>query len=197
MPGLSISERDRRALIALGVSLMVFGAVYFWPQQGSGRRRSVQTAPQAEKRLERFSRQAAALPARQEILKKAQEELSRREKGIVTADTAAQAQARLLEIVRKVGRSQQPPLLLRGGEFREVRAMDGAYAEAAVTVQAEGGIEQILNFMADIGNQAELLAFQEVVFSQANGKQKTVPVRFTVSAIVPRALAPAAKEGAR
>ncbi|MCU0248282.1 MAG: hypothetical protein MUC42_17060 [Bryobacter sp.] len=194
MPPLNVSERDRRALIALGIAVVVFGAVYFWPEQAPGRRRALPSVPQAEKRLERLTRQAAAVPGRLEILKKAKDELARREKGIVTAETPAQAQARLLEIVRRVGRAQQPPLGVRGGEFRDVRALNDAYAEVGVTVQIEAGIEQILNLMADLGNQPELLSLNDVSFSQANGKQKTVPARMTVTAIVPRSLAPARKE---
>lgn len=194
MPPLNVSERDRRALTALGIALVVFSVVYFWPEQAPGKQRALPSVPQAEKRLERLSRQAAALPARQEILKKVKDDLARREKGIVTADTPAQAQARLLEIVRRVGRAQQPPLTPKGGEFRDIRALNDAYAEVGITVQLEAGIEQILNLMADISNQPELLALQDVAFSQANSKQKTVPVRMTVTAIVPRSLAPARKE---
>lgn len=196
MPPLNISERDRRALAALGVALAVFSVVYFWPEQTPGRRRTVQTVPQAEKRLERLSRQAAGLGGRQEVLKQAQAELKRREAGIVTGETPAQAQARLLEIVRRVGRQQQPPLTVRGSEFREIKALNDAYAEVSVAVQIEAGIEQILNLMADLGNQPELLALNDASFSQVNSKQKTVPARFTVTAIVPRSLAPARKEDA-
>jgi Tfp pilus assembly protein PilO len=186
----AITERDKRAVILLGIALAVFGTIYFWPEKKPEASRTVFSVPQAEKRLERMSRQAAALPAREEMLKKAKDELSRREKGILVADTPAQAQAKLLEIIRRVARTQQPPIMLRGGEFREVRPFGSAYGEASVTVQIEAGIEQILNFLADIGNQPELIALSDASFSQVTNKQKLVPARITVTGIVPRALVP-------
>jgi len=195
MSPLAISERDRRALILLGVALVVFAVVYFWPEPKAEGPRTSFSAPQAEKRLTRMSLQAAALPAREEMLKKAQDELSRREKGILVADTPAQAQAKLLETIRRVARAQQPPVLLRGGEFREIKPLGTAYGEVAVTVQVDAGIEQVLNLLADIGNQPELIALSDASFSQVSGKQKLVPVRMTVSGIVPRSLVPR-KEGA-
>ncbi|NWF85202.1 MAG: hypothetical protein HXY18_15395 [Bryobacteraceae bacterium] len=197
MPPLQISSRDRRALIILGISLVISGAVYFWPEsQPETSRAAAFSVPQAEKRLERLSRQAAALPAREEMLKRAKEELGRREKGILAADTPAQAQARLLEVIRRVAKSQQPPLVLRGSEFRDVKPLGEAYGEVAVTVQIDAGIEQVLNLMADIGNQPELIALSDVSLSQVSGKQKLVPARITVSGVVPRSLVPARKEGA-
>jgi hypothetical protein len=191
-----ISERDRRALILLGLSLAVFSAIYFWPEDAAGVKAGSASAPQAEKRLERLDRQAAALPGRNEALKRAKDELARREKGIITADTPAQAQARLLEIIRRIARAQQPPLLLRGSEFREVKPLGDAYGEVAVTIQFEAGIEQVLNMLADIGNQPELIAVSDLSLSQVSGKQKLVPARVTVSGVVPRTLVPARKEGA-
>ncbi len=196
MSPLPISERDRRALVILAVSLAVFAAVYFWPEESAEGPRTAFSAPQAEKRLERLSRQAAALPGREEVLKKAREELSRREKGILTADTPAQAQARLLEVIRRVAKSQQPPLVLRGSEFREIKALGDGYGEVAVTVQLEAGIEQVINLMADIGNQPELIALTDISLAQVTGKQKLVPARITVSGVVPRSLVPARKESA-
>ncbi len=191
----AITERDKRAVVLLGISLAVFGAIYFWPEKKPEASRTVFSVPQAEKRLERMSRQAAALPAREEMLKKAKDELSRREKGILVADTPAQAQAKLLEIIRRVARSQQPPIMLRGGEFREVKPLGSAYGEVSVAVQIEAGIEQILNFMADIGNQPELIALSDASFSQVTNKQKLVPTRITVTGIVPRALVPRKEAG--
>lgn len=191
-----ISERDRRALILLGLALAVFSAVYFWPEEGFTAKQGSLSVPQAEKRLERLSRQAAAVPGRTEVLKRAQDELAKREKGVIAADTPAQAQARLLEIIRRVARAQQPPLLLRGSEFREVKPLGTAYGEVAVTIQFEAGIEQVLNMLADVGNQPELIALSDVTLSQVSGKQKMVPARITISGVVPRSLVPARKESA-
>ena len=57
----------------------------------------------------------------------------------------------------------------------------------------EAGIEQLVNLLADLGAQPELLATSEIRIGQANGAQKLIPVRLTVSGIVPRKLIPEKK----
>ncbi len=49
---------------------------------------------------------------------------------------------------------------------------------------------QIVNFIAYLSVQPELIATEEIRFGAGNAKTKTVPVRLTVTAIVPRKLVP-------
>jgi len=192
-----LSERDKRALKVLGAALgifgVVFGAIWYWPQPSTDTSGVSGTVPQAEKRLKSLRRLTAAVPAREEIDNRFSGELAKREKGLIKADTPAQAQAQLLEIVHRVGQAQKPPLQLSGSEFSPVKPFGDAYGEVTVTISADCGIEQILNFMADLADQKELVATSSLQLGQAHPKKKTLPVRMTISGLVPKKLVPAKK----
>ena len=188
-----LSQRDRRALIVLAVAATVFGAVWFWPQPAADSAAVKEGVAQAERRLTRLRRLAAAVPAREEIDKRVSAELARRETGLISAETAAQAQAQLLQIVRRVAGAQSPSLVIKGSEFAPIQPFGDAYGEVTVSITSESGIEQILNFIADLSKQPELIATSNLQFRQALPKKKTVPVRLTISGIVPRKLVPQKK----
>jgi hypothetical protein len=63
-----------------------------------------------------------------------------------------------------------------------------------VTVTADCGIEQIVNFVADLSNQKELLAVTSLQLGAAHPKKKTLPVRIAVSGLTVKRLAPAHKQ---
>lgn len=192
----SLSRRDRNALAALAVCAVVFAAVYFWSAENASTIGAVTSIPKVEKRVSRLRRLASAVPARQQVLAKVNEELALREKGIIQAETAPQAQAQLLQIARRVAQAQNPPVVFKGTEFGPPRAFGDAYGEVAMTVSIEGGIEQIVNFLSDVCNQPELVSVSDVQLSQVSGKQKLVPARITFTGVVPKKLVPQRKEGA-
>ena len=188
-----LGQRDRRALIALAVAAAICAAIWFWPQPSTDAAAMKEGVAQAERRLTRLRRLAAAVPAREEIDKRVSAELARREAGLINAETAAQAQAQLLQVVRRVAGAQSPPLEIRGSEFAPVQPFGDAYGEVLVTIATESEIEQVLNFIADLSKQPELIATSNLQFKQAHPKKKTVPVRMTISGIVPRRLVPQKK----
>ncbi len=65
-----------------------------------------------------------------------------------------------------------------------------------MSVNIECGIDQIVNLLADISNQPELVSVADLQFGQVLNKQKVVPVRITFTGIVPRKLVPEKKGGA-
>jgi hypothetical protein len=189
-----LSDRDRK-LLALWAVIVIL-AVYFWPSSDdTGTVGAVQSVELTERRLARLRRLAAAEPGRREILKQVSDELVKREKGLIQAETAPQAQAQLLQVVRRVAQAQQPALVFKGTEFAPPRPLGKSYGEVVMTISMDAGIEQVINFLADIGNQPELISVSELQFTQVNGKQKLVPVRVTFTGIVPRRLAPEKKGG--
>jgi len=189
-----LSDRDKKLLALWAV--VVMGAVYFWPSStDTDTVGAVQSVELTEKRVARLRRLAAAAPGRQEILRKVSDELVKREKGLIVAETAPQAQAQLLQIVRRVAQAQQPALVFKGTEFASPRPLGQSYGEVVMTVSMDAGIEQVINFLADIGNQVELISVSDLQMTQVTGKQKLVPVRVTFTGIVPRKLAPERKGG--
>jgi len=51
----------------------------------------------------------------------------------------------------------------------------------------------LVNFLASVGSQPEIIGTDEVRFGASKPKEKTMPVRITVSGLVSRRLTPAKK----
>ncbi|WP_321475902.1 type II secretion system protein GspM [uncultured Paludibaculum sp.] len=190
-----LSSREKQALILWPIGVAVILAIYYWPAPNTGVIGVVNSVQADEKRVTKLRRLSAAEPSRQEVLKKVSAELGRREKGLIQADSAPLAQAQLLQIVRRVAQLQPQALLFKSTEFAAPRPFGNAYGEVVMTVNLECGIEQVVNLLADISNQPELISVADVQFSQVLNKQKVVPVRITFTGIVPRKLVPEKKGG--
>ena len=191
---MNLSDRDQKALKYLGGALLLASVVYFWPAGSAAQVAGAASATDVlEKRLSKSRALLMQVPDKQAILKQAQSDLAVREKGLLVADTAAQAQAQLFQILRRVGRAQGPPIEVRANEIGQARMFGDDYGEVSVSVSFECGIEQLVNLLADLGAQPELLATGEIRIGQAGGPQKTIPVRLTISGIVPRKLIPEKK----
>ncbi|HYM13862.1 MAG TPA: type II secretion system protein GspM [Bryobacterales bacterium] len=190
---MTLGTRDQRALVLLGAGLVTVLVLRFGIY--SDRQVTVVAAndsiPLAEKRLAHLRQVAAAAPARQAQLKNLAAQTASREKGVIQAPTAQQAQAHLLETIRRVGKMEH--IEVRGGEFPELRPLSADYGEASVSVNFECHIEDLVNFLADLTKEAELLATDGVRIASANPKDKTVSVRLTLAGVVPRNLVPVKK----
>ena len=184
---MNLSPRDRRALLILLPALVLFAIFQFWPES-STETPSAFTPQQAEKRVASLRRIAAGLPEREKVREQVRGELEAREKGLIQAETMAQAQARMLQLVRRVLSEQQPAVSFRAGELGQPKPVGDHYVLTTVTVTIECGIEQAVNLLADLGAQPELIATQEIQFNAATNAQKNVPLRLTVGALVPRKL---------
>lgn len=194
---MTLQPRDRRALLILGVALAAAAAYYFWPAGSlalavTADASSVETA---ELRLARLRQIAATVSAKEGILKKVSADLAAREAGLLRADTGAQAQAQLIQILRRLAAEETPPLQIRSTELAALAPLGDDYGTANVTIQLECSIAQLVNFLAAIGAQPELIATQDLQIAPADAKQKTVRVRLTVSGVIPRQLLPDSAKG--
>jgi hypothetical protein len=147
----------------------------------------------AEKHLAKLREAAATVPQKQEILKQLAGDLALREKGIINTDTAQQAQAQMIQVLRKLGNDENPRVEIRSQEYGDVRPYLDIYGEVFVSVQVECGIDQLVNILVGLAARPELIASNELRVTSANPKNKTVGVRLTVSGIVPRKLVPGKK----
>jgi hypothetical protein len=189
----NLTTRDRRALVLLGSGLLTVVVLRFGVYRDSQTTvvEAKNSIPLAEKRLARLRQTQTLVPAKQAAVKTVSAAVALREKGILRAPTAQQVQAHLLETIRRVGKTEG--IEVRGGEFPEVRPLGEEYGEAAVSVNFECRIEQLVNFLAALTREPELLATNEVRVSSANPKDKTVGVRLTLAGVVPRNLVPVKK----
>ncbi|MBK9168511.1 MAG: hypothetical protein IPM24_13725 [Bryobacterales bacterium] len=191
---MTVTDRDKRALVLLA---LLAAAMLIW-RFGPGSddapvEASVDTIALTERTLSGLRATAAVAPIKEEALEKAREQLAAREKGLLTGETAEQAQAQLLQIARRVGK--QEGLDLRGGEFSPIRPLAEEYGEVTVSVTFECAIEQLVNLLASLSEQPELLATSELQLTVVNEKEKRLRARLTLSGIVAGELVPKQKGG--
>jgi hypothetical protein len=185
-------QRDKRALMVLG-AVAVLAFIYWMAGSSSSSVKvsaPVESIDRVEKGLTNLRSRAAALPAKEVLLKQANAELAEREKGLISGDTADQAQAQLLQVLRRVAKAQTPPLEIRQVELGQPRSYGNAYGLVTVSVTVDCRIEELINLLSTLSAQPETIATDEIRFGMANAKQKTMPVRLTVSGIVAQRLAP-------
>jgi cell division protein FtsB len=193
----TISNRDRRALVILAAGLAVAGVLHFFVPDNSAATVSVASANVSKdsialsrQRLARLRQVAATLPARDASMKQSVSDLADREHGVIQADTAPQAQAALLEIARRVGKNDE--IDVRGGDFGAPKAF-GDYGLVYTTITFECHIEQLVNFLADLSRQPELVVPSEERIASGNPKEKTMNVRMVLAGVVAKKLVPEKK----
>jgi type II secretion system (T2SS) protein M len=191
---MTLQPRDRRALTYLGLSAALSLVIYFWPQGGAKVPAPVvsgDSVSSAEKRLARLRNTAATVPEKEQILKDVRATLAKREAGLIQADTAAQAQAQLLQILRRLCASENPPIEIRATELTGVTPLGDSYGLANLAIQINCPIEQVVNLLAAIAAQPELITTTELrVAPVGNPRDKLVEVRLAVAGVVPDKLVP-------
>ena len=140
----------------------------------------VDTIPAAAKRLSKLRQSAATFPAEERSQKAAAAQLAAREKGMLQADTPAQAQAQLTQIMRRLAAAQEPPIDVRSAEVGKTQPLGDSYGEVTIPVSFVCRIDQLVNLLAAGGLR----------ITAGDPKDKLVNVRLTLSAVVPRKLVP-------
>jgi Type II secretion system (T2SS), protein M subtype b len=192
---MTISPRDRRALVMLAVGLVAAAVLHFVFSDSptvsvTSANVSQDSTELARQRLGRLRTVAATVPAREAAMKQVSADLTARERGMIQADTAPQAQAALLEAVRRIGKNDM--IDVRGGEFGPPKPF-GDYGLVYTTITFECHIEDLVSFLADLSRAPELAAPSEERIVSLNQKDKTVSVRMVMAGVVAKKLVPAKK----
>lgn len=192
---MTLTPGGRRALAWTLVSGILSVIWAYWPHSSEPVviAASTDSVSMAEKQLAKLREIAATVPQKQEILKQVSGDLALREKGIINADTAQQAQAQIIQVLRKLGRDENPPVEIRSQEIGPVSSLGPGYGQVFVSVQIECGIDQLVNILVGLAARPELIASNDLRITSSNAKEKTIGVRLTVVGIVPRKLVPAKK----
>jgi hypothetical protein len=190
---LTLAAREKKALIVWGAAVVIALIVYLTlPEVGvipaqTARINNVQIAQQRATRL----RQLAALaPAREATMRQVANDLADRERGLVPGDTAAEAQAAVLEVARNVGKGNQ--IDVRSGDFPAAKPF-GDYGMVYASVTFECHIEQLVNFLSDLAKQNELVVPTEERINAGAQKQKLINVRLVLAGVVAKKLIPEKK----
>ena len=195
---MSVSPREHRALVILAAAVVLWAVLQFavLPDKGSPSAAVVSagsaslSSAQLRQRVALLRQTAAALPVREALLKQTDGDLADRERGIIQADTAAQAQAELVETARRVGKTSE--IDVRSGEFAAPKAF-GEYGIVYATISFDCHIEQLLNFLADLTREAELIVPSEERITSGNPKEKLMTVRMMLAGVVAKKLVPEKK----
>ncbi len=184
---------DRRTGILFGVGVVAILLLRFvvFADRTPAVVETTETVPVAERRLARLRQLAASVPGKEQVLKQVSAELATREKGMLVAETAAQAQAQLLETARRIGKTSG--IDLRGSEDMRVVPMGQDYAEVSVTMSFDCTIEKLVNFLAALGNEPGLIATSDLQIRPSNPKEKIIAVRLRFAGVGPRKLVPEKK----
>jgi Tfp pilus assembly protein PilO len=187
-------DRRTRAWLVAGAALLIPAAAWrfgLFAGSDAGTIPAAEAIPIAENRLQSLRVRAASVEGKEARLKQAQAELATREKGILKADTKNQAQARLLEMVQGIARANG--IEVRGMERMSEAVVSGDYGEVSVEVTFICGIEQLVNLMAALADQPQILATNEIRVSGGSDKKKNIQVHLSVGALVERKLLPEKK----
>jgi hypothetical protein len=188
-----LSERDRRALVLLSIGVIVAAVLHFvfattdsaQPAAAAG------SAEMAQARLNRLRRIAATLPAREAVMKQISAELADREASLIQAATLGQAQAALIESIHRLGTREQ--IDIRGGDLGAPRAF-GDYGLIYATVTFTCHIEQLVNFLADLGREPQaIVPAEQRISPSGKPEDKNISVRMVVAGLVSKKLIPEKK----
>jgi hypothetical protein len=190
---MTFSTRDRRALAALAVAAVAL--VIYLLTGNSVSTPAAQVVPmnstQLRQRLALLRQTAAVLPAREALLKQATADLADREHGIIQAGTAAEAQSEVLQTAVRLGKSNG--LEVRSSDFGTPKAF-GDYGIVYATVSFDCHVEQLLNFLADLTREPELIVpSEERIVASGNTKDKMMTVRMVLAGVVAKKLIPEKK----
>ncbi len=151
------------------------------------------SVPMAEKRLQRLRQIAGTVPGKEAVLKQAAAELDAREKGILKAETGAQAQAQLQELLHAVGAGNG--IDIRGVEDSTVKPLGTDYGQVTVTVRFTCLIEQLVNLLAALANEPQALSTSDIQITGGPDKNKVIQVRLSLSGVVTKKIAQEKKTG--
>lgn len=190
---MTLSTRDRRALAGLAVAVVAL-AIYLFTSSSSGTPAaqvvSLNSA-QLRQRLALLRQTAAVLPAREALLKQVSADLADREHGIIQAGTAAEAQSEVLQTAQRLGKSNG--LEVRSSNFDPPKIF-GDYGLVYATVAFDCHVEQLLNFLADLSHEPELIVpSEEHISASGNAKDKMMTVRMVLAGVVAKKLIPEKK----
>jgi hypothetical protein len=193
---MTLAPRERRALTILPAAVAIwamFQYVILPPNAGPAApaRGSVSLDPELLRQRVALLRQTvAALPVREALLKQTNADLADRERGVIQAGTFAEAQAELVLAARRLGNGSQ--LEVRASDSPAPRAF-GDYGIVYATITFDCHIEQLLNFLADLTHEQELIVPSEERITSGNNKDKTMSVRMVLAGVVAKKLIPEKK----
>lgn len=189
---MTLSVRDRViVLVAIGAVTAAILRLTSTTQVSPAAEVVSMNSAQLRQRLALLRQTAAVLPAREAVLRQTASDLADRERGIIQAGTAAEAQSELLQTAVRLGKANG--LDVRSSDFSAPKVF-GDYGIVYARVSFDCHIEQLLNFLADLTREPQLIVpSEEQMSATGNAKDKTMTVRVLLAGVVAKKLIPEKK----
>ena len=181
-----LQSRDRRALTILGGAAILFLLLqtdFLIPAGGGESGYAAGSVEASEEKLllaQTRVRQKPEVDAEFKAMAAAQQAL---EKGLLSSETAALAQAEMREMIG--GLLASAGITMRASRFGTVRLEGEDYAQIPLIVDFSCTIERLVNLTADIANAESVLSSRAIDISPSNPETKSVQVQLTVSGYLP------------
>jgi len=114
-----------------------------------------------KKRLAKLRDIAATVPEKEEIVKKCPPSWPPRERTDQRGHSSASSSSIDPDHPR-LGAAQAPPIEIRATELGSIGPLSDAYGQVNVSVQIECRIDQLVNLLADVGSQPELISTSDL-----------------------------------
>lgn len=193
---MTVGSLDKRTGLGLLAGLAVILVLRFVVMSGDSTGTVVSAAEsidQAKKRLERIRQVAATVPGKETVMKAETDSVQMLEKGVFKTATESEARAQLLEMVNEVAKTNG--IQTRGMDEYHSKPVSNDYGEVTVSVSFNCDVVQLVNFLAGLASQDQILATNDIHISGGTDKKKILQVRVSVSGLVPRKLLAAEKKG--
>jgi hypothetical protein len=188
-----LAPRERMALAVLAAAVAIWALLQFviLPDSSAPATQVVSlNSTQLRQKVAQLRQIAAALPVREALIKQTDADLADRERGIIQAGTAAEAQAQLVLTAQRLGKAND--LDVRGSDSPAPKAF-GEYGIVYANISFDCHVEQLLNFLADLTREQELIVPSEERITSGNPKEKTMSVRMLLAGVVAKKLIPEKK----
>ena len=187
---MQIQSRDRKALIALGVALVLFVILqsdFILPSPGptAADAGTVEGVEQAFRLARVKVRQKPLVDAEAQATARALAEI---EKRLLASENAALAKAEMRQLVEDLLTAEG--IAMRGSRFGNVALEGEDYAQVPLIVDFECQIEQFVNWMAAVANAPQLLSTRRIQLNPGNRETKSVRVQVAVSGYLPASRTP-------
>jgi Tfp pilus assembly protein PilO len=158
---------------------------------GAGSDASGGSIEAAEQRLLLAQVKARQLPMAEAELDAVKRQLDVLEQGLLKSETAALAQAEMLQIVADLLAAEG--ISMEASQFGAVQLDGEDYAQVPINVNFQCGIEQFVNLVAAVSNAPELLATRRIRITPESLATKSVRVQLTVAGLLPAERTPELK----
>ncbi len=180
---MEISQRDKRALWAVGVALTLFASFRFaiFPAWDFLQEASV-NLPDRQKTLEKYREVIQAAELRRAEISSFDARLREAEAGLLASETSALASAEMQEVMKQLMAAQS--IEIRSSTFLPVRPLGDNYLQVPLRLQFQCSLDQLASFLEEIGRGPKRLAISNLALQTANPRVKLISVNMNVAGIM-------------